>query len=133
MYKQAYELIREILEDASLNDYILDETGKHLALIEAGAKISVPSASIYFSGGAYTRRSNSSSEIAYTVSFALPFWGADAFTRCLDFVDFIVPVFFDYKDKHNFILSAEPSINEVNEEGSQLWTVDFLLTVSAFM
>ncbi len=130
MYREAYNLLREVLDDDQLNEYILTGTGKHLAVIDAGAKVTAPCASINLNGGSITRKSNSSTEIEYLVSFALPFWGADAFIRCLDFIDFAIPIFFDYRDKRNFILSANPSINEVDAENSQLWTVDILFTVS---
>ena len=130
MYKQAYQFIREILNDETLNNYILDETGKHLAVIDAGAKVTVPSASILFNGGEFLRRTNSSSEVEFTVSFALPFWGDNAFLRCIEFIDFVSPIFFDYRNRHNFILRVNPSINELDDEGSQLWSVDFLLTIS---
>ena len=133
MYKQAYELIREILNDDTLNNYILDETGKHLAIIDAGATFSAPSATILFNGGDFSRRSNSETEIQFIVSFALPFWGDNSFVRCIDFIDFVLPVFFDYRNRRNFILRVNPSINELDYDGSQLWTVDFLLTVSAFI
>ena len=133
MYRDAYNLLREILDDEQLNQYIFKETGKHLAVIEAGAKITAPCASIHLNGGSFSRKSNSGTEIDYLVSFALPFWGADAFTRCIDFIDFAIPIFFEYRDRHNFILKASPSINEVDEEASQLWTVEILFTVSAFL
>lgn len=130
MYREAYNLLREILDDEQLNKYIVKSTGKHLAVIDAGAKVSAPCVSINLNGGSFTRRSNSNSEIDYLISFALPFWGADAFIRCLEFVDFALPIFFDYRDKRNFILRANPSINELDAENSQLWTVDILVTVS---
>ena len=133
MYREAYNLLREILDDEQLNEYIFTETGKHLAVIDAGAKVTAPCVSINLNGGAVTRKSNSSTEIEYLVSFALPFWGADAFLRCLDFIDFSLPIFFDYRDKHNFVLKANPSINEFDAENSQLWTVDILFTVSIFV
>ena len=133
MYREAYNLLREVLDDEQLNEYIFTETGKHLAVIDAGAKITAPCVSINLNSGSVTRKTNSSTEIEYLVSFALPFWGADAFLRCLDFIDFSLPIFFDYRDKHNFILKANPSINEFDAENSQLWTVDILFTVSIFV
>ena len=133
MYKEAYNLLREVLDDEQLNEYIFSETGKHLAVIDAGAKITAPCVSINLNGGTVTRKTNSNTEIEYLVSFALPFWGADAFIRCLDFIDFSLPIFFDYRDKHNFVLKANPSINEFDAENSQLWTVDILFTVSIFV
>lgn len=133
MYKEVYELIREILKDEALNNYIVEETGKHLAVSDAGAQITSPSASIYFSGGNFSRRSNSSAEVNYTVVFMLPYWGADGFVKCLDFVDFVMPIFFDYKTRTSFVMSVNPSINEVEAEGSQDWAVELMLTVSSYI
>ena len=133
MYTEAYNLLREVLNDEQLNDYIFNETGKHLAVIDAGAKITAPCVSINLNGGAVTRKTNSSTEIEFLLSFALPFWGEDAFIRCLDFIDFVLPIFFEYRDNFNFILKANPSINEVDADNSQLWTVDFLFSVSIFI
>ena len=133
MYREAYNLLREILDDEQLNQYIFEATGKYLAVINAGAKITAPCASINLNGGAFTRRNNSNSEIDYLISFVLPFWGADAFTKCIDFVDFVLPILFDYRDKRNFILRANPTINELDAENSQLWTVDIIATVSVLL
>lgn len=133
MYKDVYELIQEILRDESLNNYIVGETGKNLAIMEAGAKMTSPSASIYFSGGNFSRRSNSSTEITYTVLFMLPYWRTDGFVKCLEFVDFVLPIFFDYKTRTSFVMSVNPSINEMEGEGSQDWAVEFQLTVSSYI
>lgn len=133
MYREAYNLLREIIDDEQLNQYIFNETGKHLAVIDAGARVTAPYVSINLQGGSFTRKTNSSVDIDYLVTFALPFWGADAFIKCIDFIDFALPIFFDYRGKRNFILRADPSINEFDAEASQLWTVQILLTVSAFI
>ena len=133
MYREAYNLIREILDDEQLNRYIVEATGKHLAIIDAGAQVTAPCASINLNGGAFSRKSNTGAEIDFLVTFALPFWGADAFVKCVDFVDAALPIFFDYRNKRNFILRAVPSINELDAEASQLWTVQILFTVSAFV
>ena len=133
MYKEAYNLIREILSDDALNDYVLRETKKHLAVIDAGADVTAPAAAILFDGGDLSRRSNTSCEVGYTVSFLLPFWGSDAFVRCINFVDFVTPIFFDCKSNRNFILRVNPSIKELDAQGSQLWSVSFSLTVSVFI
>ena len=133
MFKEAYQLVREILADEQLNAHIAEVTGKHLAVIDAGVKVSAPCAAISVNGGSCSRRTNSNAEIGFIVSFILPFWGTDAFMKCIDFVDFALPIFFDYKDRHNFILRAAPGIYEPDKVGSQFWTVDFLLTVSAFV
>ena len=39
MYREAYNLLREVLDDDQLNEYIFTGTGKHLAVIDAGAKV----------------------------------------------------------------------------------------------
>ena len=133
MFRKAYDLIREILDDQQLGDYVLQQTGKHLAVIDAGAKVTAPCAAVSLNGGAFSHKFNTSTEIEYLVSFALPFWGADAFIRCIDFIDFALPIFFDYRDKRNFILRVTPAIHELDEQDSRIWTVDFLITVSAFI
>ena len=46
MYKEAYELIREILEDEKLNEFVKRTTGKRLAIIDSGPKVTFPAAGI---------------------------------------------------------------------------------------
>ena len=65
MYREAYNLLREVLDDDQLNQYIFTDTGKHLAVIDAGAKVTAPCASINLNGGSVTRRTNSNAEIEY--------------------------------------------------------------------
>ena len=123
-----------ILQDSGeLRRSVRYKASETSAVIDAGAKVTAPAAVILFNGGDFSRRQNSSSEIGFTVSFALPFWGAEAFLRCIDFADFALPVFFDYKGRHNFILRVNPAINELDDSDSRLWTVDFALTVSVFL
>ena len=130
MYKHAYNFIREILNDDTLNNYILDITGKHLTVIDAGAKITAPCASISLNSGSVTRKFNSNYEIEFLIAFALPLWDAEAFDKCIDFLDFVIPIFFEYVDKNNFILRITPSINEIGQEDSQLWYVNLSVAVS---
>ena len=133
MYRKAYDFVLDILNDAQINDYIHDITGKHLAIINAGAQVSAPSAQISFLGGRASRKDNTSAQILYSVDFWLPLWSNDAFSCCIDFVDFIIPIFFDYRDGSSFILQIEPSIHEPDELLSQLWRVQFSLTLSIFL
>ena len=51
MYKEAYELIREILEDDKLNEFVHKTTGKRLAIIDSGPKVTFPAVGIVFRGG----------------------------------------------------------------------------------
>ena len=131
MFKEAYALIREILEDEQLNQYIFENTGKRLAVINAGAQVTTPAANVTLSSGTKTRRSNTSNEVNYLISFALPFFGADAFDKCLDFLDFAIPIFFEYKTKKDFIKSVNPSIIEQDSE-RDFWIINFNVTVEVF-
>lgn len=133
MFRKAFDFILDILSDQQINDYIADLTGKHLAIINAGAQVSAPSAQISFLGGRASRKDNTSAQITYSVSFMLPFWSNDAFAHCIDFVDFVIPIFFDYRDGSSFILNVEPSILEPDELFSQLWRVNFSLTLSILL
>ena len=133
MYRKAYDFILDILNDSQINDYIFYLTGKNLAIINAGAQIAAPSAQISFAGGLSSRRDNTSAQITYSVAFMLPLWSNDAFARCIDFLDFVIPIFFDYKDGRSFILHIEPSIHEPDELSSQLWRVYLSLTLSIFL
>lgn len=133
MYRKAYDFVREILDDSQINDYVHTLTGKNLAVIEAGAKVTSPSAQIIFSGGNTTRRNNTSSEVSFDVEFLLPFWGADAFTRCLDFIDTVIPVFFDYREARYFISRIDPAIHEPDELLSQIWRVTLTFSVTIFL
>ena len=116
MYKEAFELVQEVLQDQEINSYISENTGKNLAVINAGAQITTPSATITFSSGETTRAINTKKEVGYNVSFALPFWGNDAFDKCIDFLDFVLPIFFEYRTKNCFIKNAAPSVVEQDSE-----------------
>ena len=137
MYVEAYELLREILDDEALNAYIFEETGKHLAVIDAGAEITIPSASILFIGGETSYADNTAHEVNYRIEFALPLWGDDALRISHEFLDVAVKAFFEHELRSNPIRvnrvnSVNPSISEQNAE-SELWTVAFDVTVSVFI
>lgn len=132
MYSQAYKLVREILEDEELNAFIFEETGKHLAIIDAGAQITTPAALISFAGGDFSRRGNTSTEVEFTVSFLMPYWGDTAFTSCLKFLDFVIPVFFAYSDAGAYIVNASPAIHEPDDVSEQ-WSIDITLSVKVFL
>ena len=137
MYVEAYELLREILEDEELNAYIFNITGKHLAVINAGAQVTIPSARITFEGGEISCSDNTSQDTRYSVEFALPFWGDDALELSHEFLDVAVRAFFEHEQRDNPIrinrvVRINPSISEFNEE-SELWTVAFDVTVSVFI
>ena len=136
MYIEAYELLREILSDEALNKYIFNETGKHLAVIDAGARITTPSANIVFLGGETSYANNTSHEVRYRVEFNLPYWGNDALRRFHEFLDVAIKAFFKYEQRinpvyPNLVKTANPSISEQDEE-SEEWTVAFDVTVLIF-
>ena len=130
MFRKAYDFIRDILNDKQIDDYIWDFTCKHLAIIDAGAKVTVPAAQISFAEGRSSRRGNTAVEAAFNVDFALPFWGADAFAKCLDFVDFVIPVIFDYREQNAFVSHVASNILEPEELSSQIWHVQLSISIS---
>lgn len=137
MYTEAYELLREILDDEALNDYVFRETGKHLAIIDAGAQITIPAVKITFSGGQISPSDNVMQIANYNVAFALPSWSADALCKSHKFLDVAVKAFFEHELRDNpvrinRVLRVNPSIIEENEE-SDLWTVAFDVAVSIFI
>ncbi|MBQ3347577.1 MAG: hypothetical protein IJG39_10860 [Synergistaceae bacterium] len=137
MYTQAYELIREILDDEALNDFVFDETGKHLAVIDAGAQVTIPAVKITFTGGEISCSDNVQQLARYSVEFALPFWGADALEQCHKFLDVAVRAFFDHEQREipgriNRVIRISPSITEIDEE-SEVWTVALDVAVSIFI
>ena len=131
MYKQAYSLIREILDDDEFQQYVKDCTGKHLSIISTGVQVNAPAAGIALSSGTYTRKSNTKGEVGYTITFVLPFFGADAFEQCLDFVETFINISFQYKTDNNFILDAVPNI-EIDSERN-FWTININLTVEVLL
>lgn len=136
MFKEAYDLLLEILHDKALDEFIFNETGKHLAIIDSGAQVTIPAAKISFSGSDISNPDNAMQYTHYNVEFMLPFWGDDAFSKCHDFLDIAVRTFFSYQSsdvtvRNNRVMRLTPTINEENEE-SELWTVAFDVTVSIF-
>ena len=130
MFRKAYDFLHDILRDQHLHDYILDLTGKHLAVLDAGAKPSIPNAQLSFLNGSVSRRSNSAMEAAFSVDFALPFGGKYAFENCIDFIDFVVPIFLDYSEGFAFVSSVSPVIQEPDELSSQIWHVLLSISIS---
>lgn len=130
MFRKAYDFIRSILNEKQVDDYILTLTNKHLAVLDAGAKVTVPSAQISFAEGRSSRRANTAVEVAFNVDFALPFWGNDAFAQCLGFVDFIVPALFDYREQFAFVSHVASNILEPEELSSQIWHVLLSISIS---
>ena len=137
MFKEAYNLIIEILDDEDFNNYIKENTGKTLAIIDAGAKLTTPSASITFGGGEISRAENTLQNVDYIISFALPFWSAESMKKCHDFLDKAIETFFAHEQKYsmnrkNFITKISPSITEEDTE-KKLWTVSLRVTVSIYL
>ena len=122
----------EILEDERLKEYFSKNIGKKLTVINAGAQVTTPSATITLNGGECTRASNTKQEVSYKISFALPFFGANAFDKCLDFLDFVIPIFFDYRTRTEFIKSASPSLIEQNNE-IKSWIININVIVEVFV
>ena len=137
MYIEAYELLHEILEDKALNEFIFKETGKHLAVIDAGAQITIPAVNITFLGGEISKADNTMQLARYNITFMLPFWGANAFRVSQEFLDVAVQAFFNYEQRDNpvginRVMRISPSISNIDEE-DELWTVAFEVTVSVFI
>lgn len=137
MYVEAYELLREILTDEALDNYLFNETGKHLAIIDAGAQISSPSVKITFTDSSITCADNTKQEVNYNILFTLPMWGADALKKSHEFLDVVIKAFFEHEQGKihvmaNRVIRISPSISEYDEE-SELWAVSFNVTVLIFM
>ena len=122
----------EILEDERLKEYFSKNIGKKLTVINAGAQVTTPSATITLNGGECTRASNTKKEVGYKISFALPLFGANAFDKCLDFLDFLIPIFFDYRTRTEFIKSASPSLIEQNND-IKSWIININVIVEVFI
>ena len=128
----------EILNDNLIQDFVFEATGKHLAIINAGAQITSPSVTVSFAGSDITYSDNVPQSARYNVAFSLPFWGDDALAVCHDFLDVAVRVFFEHELRvnpnplqRNKVLRLSPSIVEQNDD-SDSWTVAFEVTVSIF-
>ncbi len=137
MYREAYDLIIEILNDAQLNEYVQKVTNKKLAIIDSGAQLTTPSAAISFEGGAISRGENAMQNVDYTITFSLPFWSANSFRNCHDFLDNVIAAFFAHEQRthslrRNYITKISPSITEEDTE-KKLWTVSLRVTVSIYL
>lgn len=136
MYKEAYDLIREILEDDILNLYVENLTGKHLAIIDAGVQVTTPAAKITFIGGEISCADNAMQLVRYEVAFFLPLWNSEALSNSHDFMDVAVGAFFGHEQRTNpvrvnRVMRIVPTIDEA--ENSEIWTVSFDVTVSIFL
>ena len=139
LFNEAHSLILEILNDSYLQEFVFDNTGKHLAVINAGAQITSPSVTVSFLGCEVTNSDNIMQSARYNVAFSLPLWGDDALLVCHDFLDVAVLAFFEHELRNNpnplrrnKVLRLSPSIVEPNDD-SDSWTVAFEVTVSIFI
>ena len=137
MYKEAYELIREILDDEQLNRYVLESTGKAMAVIYSGPQVTMPAAAIVFNGGEVSRAENSMRTVEYDVPFAMPYWGTDGMRKCHEFLDVALDAFLSHEQRseagrRNFVVKANPFMMEESPE-EKFWLVTLRVTVSVFM
>lgn len=139
IYNEAYSLLLEILNDQHLQDFVFDTTGKHLAIINAGAQITSPSVTVSFLGSEVTNSDNIMQTARYNVAFSLPFWGDYALSQCHNFLDVAILAFFEHELRsnpnplrRNKVLRLSPSIVEQNDD-SDSWTVTLEVTVSVFI
>lgn len=136
MYVEAYELIKEILQDEHLNEHIEDATGKSLAIIDSGPQVTLPAVAIEFKGGAITRPDNQKQEVEYDVIFALPFFGTDGMKLCHDFLDVLIDTFFAHEKLNNegrnsFAIRVDPMLLEKDPE-EDWWTVGVRAAIAIF-
>jgi len=136
VYKEAYELIREILYDEQLNRYVLESTGKALAVIDSGPQVTMPAAAIVFNGGEVSRAENSMRTVEYDVPFALSYWGTDGMRKCHEFLDVALDAFFSHErrdstGRRNFVVKVHPFMIEEDPE-EKFWLVTLRVTVSIF-
>lgn len=139
MYVEAYELIHEILEDEELNKYVKETTGKRLAIIDSGPATTAPAASITFVGGAVNRSENTLQHTDYTVTFSMPYWGADGMKKCHRLLDVAMEAFFAHEvrepagrnQRKNYVVTMNPSLIEEDPE-AKWWIVSLQATISIF-
>lgn len=135
MYKEAYELIREILEDEKLNEFIQKTTGKRLAIIDSGPKVTFPAVGIMLHGGEISRPDNNMQEVQYNIPFGLPYFDANAMARCHEFLDVAIEAFFAHErlteGRRNFVKRVEPLLVEDDPE-EKCWTVAVRATIAIF-
>ena len=132
MFKEAYSFLLEILLDEEINQHISKYVGKKLSIINAGAQVTSPSATITLNNGECTRASNTNREIGYQISFALPFFGVNSFDKCLDFLDTVIPIFFEYRTKTIFIKSVSPLVIEHDNE-IKSWVININVIVEVLI
>ena len=131
MYSEAFNLLREILDDQQLNDYIKEITGKNLTVINSGVQVDTPAARIALTGGDYTRSMNTNREIDFSVAFDMPLWNDQALEQAVNFLDYVMPIFFSYgsgRNNKNIITRASPVIHEIDPE-KDFWTITINLTI----
>ena len=138
MYVEAYELIHEILEDEELQAYVKDSTGKRLAVIDSGPRVTAPAASIAFMGGSISRGENAMQDAEYDVTFAMPYWGADGMKKCHGLLDVAIEAFFAHEQREgggarrrNFIKTVNPLMMEEDPE-AKWWVVTLRVTATIF-
>ena len=135
MYKEAYELIREILEDDKLNEFVHKTTGKRLAIIDSGPKVTFPAVGIVYRDGEISRPDNNMQEVQYDIPFGLPYFDANAMARCHEFLDVVIDAFFAHErlteGRRNFVKRVEPLLVEDDPE-EKWWTVAVRATIAIF-
>ena len=136
IYNEAYSLLLEILLDQHLQDFVLENTGKHLAIINSDIQVSAPAAKINFNGGNISLAENSIQQVNYNVAFYLPLSGDNAFAVCHDFIDHAVLTFINHENKtmgkRNYVTGINPSIIEP-KDASEDWIVAFDVAISIFL
>ena len=135
MYSEAFNLLREILDDQQLNDYIKEITGKNLTVINSGVQVDTPAARIALTGGDYTRSMNTNREIDFSVAFDMPLWNDQALEQAVNFLDYVMPIFFSYgsgRNNKNIITHASPVIHEIDPE-KDFWTITINLTIKILL
>ena len=126
----------EIINDNIIQDFVVEATGKHLAIINSDVQVSASAAKINFIGGNISLADNSIQKVNYNVAFYLPLWDDHAFAECHDFIDHAVLAFANHeiktRGKRNYILNLNPSISEQSND-SEDWIVAFDVSISIFL
>lgn len=139
MYLEAYEFIKEVLDDEALNKWIIDKTGKALTVIDSGPQVTTPAAGILFRGEDFGQIADRSAvyRCGYDVIFALPFWGADGMRLCHEFIDVAIDAFMsnrrasNVEGRNNYVTKIYPTLVEDDAE-QQWWTIGLRVYVSIF-
>lgn len=126
----------EILHDNLIQDFVVELTGKHLAIINSDVQVSAPAAKISFNGGNISLADNTVQQVSYNVAFYLPIWGDNAFAVCHDFIDNAVLAFVNHENitagRRNYVVNLNPSIFEP-KVASEDWIVAFDVSFSIFL